>query len=166
MPPPAAATVCSANAHRPKNKQKRADRRYWLFEAASSGCIPCVSRLLEQEGVDPTAVSLCHGYSALDFALWGQSQGSPQAGDVASYLQAQYPHMPCQTVHWDWTGERLLEQQGWRPGQSLGEGHAADALLTPPSPEEPWHGWGGWDARTRELAAAFRATKWGGAHVD
>ena len=127
-----------------------------------------------------------HGYSALDFALWGQSQGSPQAGAVASYLQAHYPHMPCQYTQWgrerapmcqtvDWAEvvarsrgiqtpvsgmvERLLAQQGSRPDQSLGAGHAADALLTPLSPEEPRHDWGGLDARTQDLTAAFRATK-------
>ena len=94
VPPPAPASVCSANAHRPENKQKREYKLYWLFEAAYAGCLPCVSRFLEQEGVDPAVLSLSQGYSALDFALWGLSQGSPQAGAVASYLLAHYPHMP------------------------------------------------------------------------
>ena len=79
-----------------ENKQKREYTRYWLFEAAYAGCLPCVSRFLEQEGVDPAVLSLSQGYSALDFALWGLSQGIPQAGAVASYLLAHYPHMPCQ----------------------------------------------------------------------
>ena len=59
--------------------------------------------------MDPAALSLPHGYSALDFALWGQSLGSPQAGAVATYLQAHYPHMPCPYTQ---SGrERALESQ-------------------------------------------------------
>ena len=62
------------------------------------------------------------GYSALDYALWGLSQGIPQAGAVASYLLAHYPDMACQDNELaefdvrEWTSAEL----SWQAGQCLG----------------------------------------------
>ena len=90
VPPPPTACVCLAEDHMPK-----------LMDAARSGCLPCVSGILQQDGVDPTAVLWFQGYSALDCALWGLSQGIPQAGAVASYLLAHYPEMARQHNEWE-----------------------------------------------------------------
>ena len=45
VPPPPTACVCLAEDHMPK-----------LMDAARSGCLPCVSGILQQDGVDPTVV--------------------------------------------------------------------------------------------------------------
>jgi len=44
VPPPPTECVCLAEDHMPK-----------LMDAARSGCLPCVSGILQQDGVDPTA---------------------------------------------------------------------------------------------------------------
>ena len=65
-----------ADAHMPKEKKRRQDMRYWLFDAAYMGCLPCAVRFIEQQGVSPDHTSLSQGYSALDWALWGEMEGN------------------------------------------------------------------------------------------
>ena len=49
-----------------------------------------------EEGLamDPTAKWLPDGSSTLEWKLWLKTQGSPQAGAVATYPHAHYQHMP------------------------------------------------------------------------
>ena len=75
--------------------------------------------------MDPTPVLWFQGYSALDYALWGLSQGIPQAGAVASYLLAHYPDMARQDNELaefdvrEWTSAELswqADQPDWETG--------------------------------------------------
>ena len=45
------------------------DPRYWLYNAAWDGCLPCVRRFLEQDKVDPESRSHSQGYTVLDWAV-------------------------------------------------------------------------------------------------
>ena len=143
--------------------------RYWLFEAAYAGCLPCAVRFLEQDGVSSDIVSCSAGYSAMDWALWGQTEGREQCAAVVSYFRARYPTMPCrpevptgqnrqkkgrsgtteealnrargnQTPVAGGVGERIMLNAGWQPGLPIGASQAKDALLTPLLTPEPPRG--------------------------
>ena len=72
-------------AHRP-SKRRCLQPRYWLYQAASEGCLPCVQRLVRDGVVDVRCTSENQGYSALDFAKWAHSQGVAGAEEVAAFL--------------------------------------------------------------------------------
>ena len=59
-------------AHAPKQKsfKQGGDQKYYLFTAASDGCLPCVRKLVEEFKIDYTATSNTCRYTALDFATW------------------------------------------------------------------------------------------------
>ena len=89
---PAAATAGAAGngcirgeAHRP-NKHRCSLPEYWLFGAASDGCLPCVQRMVHDEGVDARSTSMHMKYTALDFANWATERGVAGAREVAAYL--------------------------------------------------------------------------------
>ena len=135
------ATLCPGpdSAHIPTQKSyKRTGlRKYFLFTAASDGCVQCVRRLLE-EGVPPSALSESCKYSALDFAAWEITQArkkgcaAPGCEAVVEFLQGapfsqQYnttpppnpPAAPSAPSQWapsagdemDWTEECTLCHQ-------------------------------------------------------
>ena len=90
-------TTCTfGTTHRP-GKRRVGLKKYWLFQAASEGCLACVQRYLEKEGVASSDVSETHGYSVLDWSLWAQKQGVSGSEVVTEYLQRNWLDIPCQT---------------------------------------------------------------------
>ena len=76
------ATACvPGESHKPAG-QRRGDPRYWMFKAASDGCLPCVRHFLEHEKVHPDSRSQSQGYTVLDWAVWAREQGRPGAEAV------------------------------------------------------------------------------------
>ena len=66
------AMACDPGAsHEPKDAVRGRERKYWLFEAAWAGCLPCVKHFLENECVNSQELSNSSGFSALDWALYG-----------------------------------------------------------------------------------------------
>ena len=96
--PPLPVEPCTPNceAHKPKSARRAAQRKYWLFQAASDGCLPCVKYLLEMQGVDPMSLSDSQSYSALDWSLHGAEEGRSEAALVTKYLREHWPQCPCQ----------------------------------------------------------------------
>ena len=98
----ALATLCPGpdSAHVPTQKSflKGGERKYFLFRAASDGCVQCVRKLLD-EGVSPHAESQSCKYTAIDFASWEVAQASkngrsaPGCEQVVAFLQ-QYTAAP------------------------------------------------------------------------
>ena len=85
--PPKPPSDCIPGAsHRP-SKRQRSQRKYWLFAAASAGCLRCVRHYVEEESVDPGSKSDTHGWTVLDFAVWAKDQGVADAEDVETYLK-------------------------------------------------------------------------------
>ena len=85
-------SVCAGPevAHVPTQKSARSGGRvYYLYKAAEHGCLACVKHLVDIEGVDPKQASANRGYSALDYAVWGQSSSSDPGKyeDVLAYLR-------------------------------------------------------------------------------
>ena len=78
-----------AHIPRQNNKAKSGDKKYFLFKAASDGCVACVKRLVEKDGVNANIESLSCKYTALDFAEWFQTRGDNPSGcaEVISYLR-------------------------------------------------------------------------------
>ena len=72
-------------SHRPSRRRCHLPQ-YWLFRAASDGCLPCVQRLLHEDGVDIHGTSLTQAYTALDFAMWARQQGVTGADAVVTFL--------------------------------------------------------------------------------
>ena len=72
-------------AHCP-SRRRRSQPRYWLFQAASDGCLPCVQRMVHDEGVDASSTSMHMKYTALDFANWAKERGVAGAQEVAAFL--------------------------------------------------------------------------------
>ena len=54
----------------PKNSKKLKKGKYYLYEAAFHGCLPCVRFSLQEKGVHPAAGSDTQGYTAVDWATW------------------------------------------------------------------------------------------------
>ena len=80
--------MCTPGASHAPSKAKRDNREYWLFQAASDGCLPCVKHFLDVENVDPSAMSATQRYTALDFASYAHSRGVAGADAVAEFLRA------------------------------------------------------------------------------
>ena len=82
------------SAHVPAQKsfKKGGERKYYLFRAASDGCLQCVRELLE-EGVIPHSESQSCKFTALDFASWEVAQATkngrraPECERVVAFLQ-------------------------------------------------------------------------------
>ena len=51
-----------------KSKRKNVGREYVLYQAAKDGCVSCVRRLIEEEGIDPMVKSATQQWTAFDFA--------------------------------------------------------------------------------------------------
>ena len=67
--------VCiRGEAHHP-GKRRRLLPRYWLYQAASDGCLPCVQRLVREDGIDPHSTSESQGNTALACAVWAKQKG-------------------------------------------------------------------------------------------
>ena len=80
-------------AHKPTQKsfKKGGGRKYYLFAAASAGCLDCVKRLVLEEGVDPKSTSDSCKYTAVSFAEWSLQQGAGGAEGcrrVINFLQS------------------------------------------------------------------------------
>ena len=89
----AAQTCCGEPelAHAPKmGSARHGGREYVLFQAASDGCLPCVRKLIEEDGLDPFAESINCKYTALEFAMYASDQRRGDAGceEVRKYLRA------------------------------------------------------------------------------
>ena len=85
--PPSSTTPCSG-----KHGDRRAqdDKKRQFLYACEDGCFPCVERLVLWEGVAPDSHSDTQGFSALDFAEWGEEQEiEGRHADVISFLQEQ-----------------------------------------------------------------------------
>lgn len=79
-------TACPSTAHVPSTRP--GNRIYWLFQAAQEGCLECVRRLVEEEGLDVDSKSQTQGWSALSFAEWGRDKFGNDTTDVRAYLEA------------------------------------------------------------------------------
>jgi hypothetical protein len=68
--------------HRPANAARRKQPKYWLFAAANDGCVHCVQRMIQDEGVDPNSKSEnCH-FNTRDWAVWAVQQGRDAQGVI------------------------------------------------------------------------------------
>ena len=81
-------------SHRPQDAVRARERKYWLFQAAWDGCLRCVKHFLEGKIVQPQEISNSSGFSALDWAFYGQENEREGADDVVAYLQREWPTMP------------------------------------------------------------------------
>ena len=76
--PPVAPVVPAADLlclhHRPPAYRAHL-LKYWLFNAASHNCRRCVWVLVNRMGVNKKAKSECMGYTAFDYANWGNHPG-------------------------------------------------------------------------------------------
>ena len=127
---------CSPGVSHPPSKRRRADRKCWLFGAASAGCLRCVRHYVEDESVDPLSRSETNGWTALDFAEWARQQGVAETTEVEAYLAVVHlvdvcaggedPSSAATLPESDpgpaeGPGMKLMRRQGWRPGQGLGK---------------------------------------------
>ena len=80
-------TMRAGTSHPPR-RQDRTARKYFMFEAASQGCVECVKHYLEVEGVDTASESDTMHYTVLDWAEWANSREVPGAADVVAYVRA------------------------------------------------------------------------------
>ena len=64
-------------------------RLYFLFKACEDGCLPCVKKLIEEEGLDPNQRSSSDRYAAIDYVEWGRSWSWEinKYDEVAAYLR-------------------------------------------------------------------------------
>ena len=81
-------------SHQPQDAVRARERKYWLFQAAWDGCLCCVKHFLEGKIVQPQEISNSSGFSALDWALYGQENEREGADEVVAYLQSEWPTMP------------------------------------------------------------------------
>ena len=133
-------------AHVPTQKSARlGGRKYFLFKAAVDGCLGCVRKLIDVEGIDPLAVSTTGKWSALDFVKWHCREGkiSTQHAEVIEFLmqfqvedERQARARGLSTPLKDNKGSSMMRKMGWEPGQSLGKSTTV-GLLEPISPVEP-----------------------------
>ena len=98
-PPPPAVNVTAVcmgpHTHQPSPKRAKTltvpqFSGYSMIEAASAGCAPCVEFWLEH-GVGANFSSINEGWTAMDFALWSEEQGTvtpSMASAVVSTLAA------------------------------------------------------------------------------
>ena len=76
-------------AHKPMQKSaKTGGRKYFLFTACEAGCLPCVRRLVVDEGIDPRSESTTCHFSAIRFAELGYKRtGNEGCLEVAAWLR-------------------------------------------------------------------------------
>ena len=110
--------ACSPGVSHPPSKRQRPHRKYWLFGAASAGCLRCVRHYVENEGVEPLSKSDSHGWTSLDFAVWAGQQGVVGAKEVEAYLKKDHLVDPESA---EGPGMKMMLRQKWRPGQGLGK---------------------------------------------
>ena len=84
--PPVPGHACSPGETHVPSTRRRQQRKYWLFQAASEGCLRCVRHFVEAEGVDPASESDTNGWTALDFAVWAREHGDVGSEEVETYL--------------------------------------------------------------------------------
>jgi len=134
------------DAHVPTVKSaKLGGRKYLLFKAAVDGCLGCVRKLIDVEGIDPLAVSTTGKWSALDFVKWHCREGkiSTQHAEVIEFLmqfqvederqaRARGLSIPLKENK----GSSMMRKMGWEPGKGLGTS-ATVGLLEPIRPVEP-----------------------------
>ena len=79
--------ICSCGKdHTPKSSARRQDIRYWMFQAAFQGCLPCVQQCIEVIGVDSRIQSWHENYTAMSWAQWGREHHVPGTEEVVAYL--------------------------------------------------------------------------------
>jgi len=79
--------ICSCGKdHTPKSIAKRKEIRYWMFDAAFQGCLPCVQYCIETLGVDAQIESLNQNYTVVSWAEWGREKHVPGTEEVVVYL--------------------------------------------------------------------------------
>ena len=75
--------------HKPKKNQ---NNDYWLLNAASVGCLQCVRRFIEKDGMSAKVESANQKYTLLDCAIWARDHyGIEAAADVITYLTDNFP---------------------------------------------------------------------------
>ena len=89
----------------PKNLKKLEKDKYYLYEAAFHGCLPCVRFFVEAKGVHPAAASDTLGYTAVDCAnraITRHSKGEVLTKSnvlgckgVLEYLENENAFSPC-----------------------------------------------------------------------
>ena len=81
--------ICSCGKdHTPKTVARRKEIRYWMFQAAFQGCLPCVQQCIEVIGVDPYIQSCHEKYTAKSWAQWGHENDVPGTEEVVAYLDS------------------------------------------------------------------------------
>ena len=76
--------------HGPAETSWRYDfKQYHLFAAAYDGCLPCVKRLVEVDGVPLDSKSFHKGYTALDWAKWGVDHDRPGCAGVVDWVTSE-----------------------------------------------------------------------------
>ena len=80
------ASPCVAGEVHPPSRRRRDQQLYWFFQAASDGCLPCVRRMLQEDGSLGHVTLETQNYTALDFARWSEEQGVAGARDVVECL--------------------------------------------------------------------------------
>ena len=121
------------SGHRPPKRHAHL-KHYWLFQAASDGCLECVKHFLKKNEVDPFCVSETQEYTVLDMAKWAQYRGVEGAKEVVKYLLQTYPRMPCaeyrvvrlsQLRWWDYNLDcwnyPAEEYERWQAAKAAGE---------------------------------------------
>ena len=78
---------CRPGVSHPPSKRRRPLRKYWLFEAASAGCLRCVQYWVQDKEVDAASKSDTNNYTALDCAEWARQQDNVRTEEVEEYLR-------------------------------------------------------------------------------
>ena len=79
--------ICSGGKdHTPNSVVRRKNIRFWMFQAAFQGCLPCVQHCIEVIGVDWCIQSLNENYTAMSWAQWGSDNHVPGTEEVVLYL--------------------------------------------------------------------------------
>ena len=75
--------------HNTSKKPERLTVHYHLYFACSAGCHACVQALLDanQNGFDINQGSHNEGFSAMDYAVWGQKKKHNVAGNYDAVIQ-------------------------------------------------------------------------------
>ena len=67
--------------HKPSNKRRARDPKYWMYNAAKQGCQACVAYCVRHHGIPKNVESDTNGYTAEDFARYYQQT------DMVNFLQ-------------------------------------------------------------------------------
>jgi len=66
-------------------------QEYWLFWATMDGCFTCVEYYLGEARMNPRSHSSPGNLTLMDFALWGEQLGKPNASAMQSFLRERCP---------------------------------------------------------------------------